>query len=847
MSTIPKMFILVALLAMSDFAAGASSHGAIMAMEKVFARSETAHMQSMSKIMSGMTSNKAWQVLEKHNLTTPALIQIKSRIHGKQSSLRKTSPQGYSGVEGARKMLNDMIYDSMMKYDAAISECKGAYAHQCAAMEALRSQIHASNYMASEAAAVKSEQESRIDRMNIDIPATKERLGDHEHTCAQEFKTMEARKHIIEGDEEVLSSILNMTQCAATSLMQTEPLKLMQCEDPCTKKSFITFNYDKVQKKLNQLRSPASQQLVQDTFQHVLVGDKPLKSVSLLKLHSNLETEPSDGAAPRTEVPANPCDDEFAGAPSMNDKNANKCTLSGANCEKLRERFLNIQAGIEEEKDDLVEEMAKLKEYCEDVKKTLKLQILTDSNMLSDSKTHLVEAISNMQTSGETADNTAKYHEELKLEMKAKMESCSQDYINFESELCALKKIRGELYQMQGSGHSAFFQDCEVGEWQEKPCTETCGGGEQDLERAIESPANGGAKCLPLTEKRRCNLEACAVDCEVEEWDGWSKCTAECGGGVKQRVRNVRVQGQHGGKECDLNSETQECNSHGCDKDCVLGGWTPWSMCSKDCGGGTNKRVKYVVAPPEGQGKCAGEWSPERLQYKECHTHKCPKLTCNKELDVVLLLDGSGSLGQKGWDAEITAANNLVERFHVEGTKAKVSVVLYSGPSYRWRVKWCLRGWIKADYIGSFCKLKSVISMQDAKSEDMTAVKNELTALHGPEGWPKGSTLTSMALYRARDELNLGREDAKSVVIVFTDGKPYNFKKTLKASKAVRESARLVYVPVIEYAPLKLFKWMATRRWQENIVPVKDFNDLESAHVANDIIADICPSSQWEA
>merc|ERR1719262_2195649 len=177
----------------------------------------------------------------------------------------------------------------MMKYDAEILQCKGAYAHQCAAMEALRSQIHASNYLASEAAAVKSEHESRIDRMKKDIPATWQRLHDHEHTCAQEFKTMEVRKRIIEGDEEVLSSILNMTQCAPTntSLMQTEPLKLMQCEDPCTKKSFVAFNHDEVQKKLHQLRSPASQQLVQDTFQHLLVGDKSLKSVSLLKSHSN--------------------------------------------------------------------------------------------------------------------------------------------------------------------------------------------------------------------------------------------------------------------------------------------------------------------------------------------------------------------------------------------------------------------------------------------------------------------------------------------------------------------------------------------------------------------------------
>jgi len=48
-------------------------------------------------------------------------------------------------------------------------------------------------------------------------------------------------------------------------------------------------------------------------------------------------------------------------------------------------------------------------------------------------------------------------------------------------------------------------------------------------------------------------------------------------------------------------------------------------------------------------------------------------------MDIVLLIDGSGSLGQGGWDAEIKAANLFVDRF--EGTgKANIAVILFSGP-----------------------------------------------------------------------------------------------------------------------------------------------------------------------
>ena len=38
-------------------------------------------------------------------------------------------------------------------------------------------------------------------------------------------------------------------------------------------------------------------------------------------------------------------------------------------------------------------------------------------------------------------------------------------------------------------------------------------------------------------------------------------------------------------------------------------------------------------------------------------------LVCDKTLDIVLLIDGSGSLGRKGWAAEIKAAQLFVDAF----------------------------------------------------------------------------------------------------------------------------------------------------------------------------------------
>merc|ERR1719230_21285 len=245
------------------------------------------------------------------------------------------------------------------------------------------------------------------------------------------------------------------------------------------------------------------------------------------------------------------------------------------------------------------------------------------------------------------------------------MKTCSSNYINYETEICALKKIRGELYKMKGGGQSAFFQDCEVAQWSPEECTKSCAragekGGEQKLTRSVLTHPNGGAKCLPLAAERSCNNQPCPVDCSLATWSGWSKCSAECGGGVQQRLREVKQAMRHNGKPCGATSEARSCHAEGCEVDCELYDWTKWGTCSKDCDGGTQKREKFVKTPALGAGKCAEKWSPERLEYKPCNEHRCmtaeeKAMACNNTLDVVILMDGSGSMGQRGWDAQMVA------------------------------------------------------------------------------------------------------------------------------------------------------------------------------------------------
>merc|ERR1719389_1536991 len=790
-----------------------------------------------------MTTEKAFMVLAKNNLTNPSLVEVANELQGTKAHLRK-QPKGYAGLDGARKMLNDMIFESMSKYDAEIAKCTEYYATQCAGMEACRGQIAASNFIAANSRSLILDAQARINRCEVDIPTRKMELKQHNEKCANELKKMNTRLAIILGDIEVMVIILKMTDCDAKSFIQQQELAVLRCKDPCTQKSFITFKQGSLKEKISQLKSTSSNKLVQDTFADLFEGAQDL---SMEFLHTEPlvnKTQFNNPPVPRTQVPMNPCSDPDGGAPSAATKRAAKCTLSKCKCYKLQERFLLIQAGIKDDRDALMEDIASMEHHCEETKNTLETQIKNDEDTLADSQTKLGFATEKEATAGETARQTAAEHDQLDADLRKQMKTCQGNYIGFETELCALKKIRGELMKMKGDGHSGFFQDCEVSKWDPEECTKKCwrkgdSFGEQKLTRSVLTHPNGGTKCLPLAAMKKCNLQPCPVDCKVATWSGWSKCSAECGGGVQQRVREVERAMKYGGKPCGSTSQSKACNVKACEKDCDLTEWTKWSWCSKDCDGGTRKRQKFVKVKAEGEGKCPGAWSEKRLQYKECNMKRCKVpaekqvMQCNKSLDILFLIDGSGSLGKTGWKAEIKAAQMFVDAFSGTGAQTKMSVILYSGPRTWSGVRVCTGKNNKKVDMAKTCKVKMITHF----TKDMKKVKNLIGGLQ----WPQGSTLTSLALQTAKAELSLGRKNSKSVAVVITDGRPLSYRNTGIASKNLRKSARLVWVPVTKYAPLKQIKKWATRRWQENVVQVPSFKDLEKPDPVNHVIANICP------
>merc|ERR1719171_1419294 len=122
-------------------------------------------------------------------------------------------------------------------------------------------------------------------------------------------------------------------------------------------------------------------------------------------------------------------------------------------------------------------------------------------------------------------------------------------------------------------------------------------------------------------------------------------------------------------------------------------------------------------------------------------------------------------------------------------------------------------------------------------TKDIDKVAKKVSELE----WPKGSTLTSLALATAKDVLMQGRKNAKHLVVGFTDGRPYSYRKTYFAAMDLRKTARLTWVAITANAPLKFIKLISTMRWQENLVLAEDYKKLQKAETMTHVIADICP------
>lgn len=337
------------------------------------------------------------------------------------------------------------------------------------------------------------------------------------------------------------------------------------------------------------------------------------------------------------------------------------------------------------------------------------------------------------------------------------------------------------------------------------------------------------------------------MDCKVGEWSEWSDCTAQCGGGVQQRARSKSVEPANGGEPCPEQSDTKACNVQGCNADCALADWGDWSLCSKACDEGREQRTRKVIAPKRGVGECAADNDPTRMNFRTCNEFECSTLLppgrevlqCIAMLDLVLLIDGSGSLGDYGWAEIKNMSSRLVKAMVGNATGVNVAILLFSGPDTREDLEACTSSNPDAaPDMEAQCSIKWI--------KRLSGNIPEVTKSVGAMEWPAKTTLTSVALGEARSELVSGRQDAASVVAVVTDGKPMSPIKTGRMADELKAIARLVWIPVgsVPEDTVTLMKKWSTEPWEDNFLHFPTFSTLDLPKTLNKVISGICPLVQ---
>ncbi|XP_067361388.1 adhesion G protein-coupled receptor B2 isoform X16 [Channa argus] len=167
-------------------------------------------------------------------------------------------------------------------------------------------------------------------------------------------------------------------------------------------------------------------------------------------------------------------------------------------------------------------------------------------------------------------------------------------------------------------------------EWSQwSVCSLTCGQGWQVRTRSCVSSPYGTLCSGALRETRMCNNSAScpgepgimgSVEGQWLEWGPWSRCSVTCNTGTQQRQRRCSAS-VHGWAECKgPHQESRECTNPSCNGGGNWGSWNHWSLCSKTCDSGWQRRFRMC----EGTGVQGYPCDGSGEEVRSCNEKKCP-------------------------------------------------------------------------------------------------------------------------------------------------------------------------------------------------------------------------------
>jgi len=305
---------------------------------------------------------------------------------------------------------------------------------------------------------------------------------------------------------------------------------------------------------------------------------------------------------------------------------------------------------------------------------------------------------------------------------------------------------------------------------------------------------------------------------------------------VQAKTRDVITKAKNGGKGCDSVQEERPCHTGSCDRNCKLSDWSEWSPCTMACSGGVTERSKKVLVPIRGQGKCPKLSNPDRFEDAKCNKQACVgDEICIAKQDLVIALDASGSLKEKGYEIVRGFAVNLTKHYKAKyfgNAAVKIGVALFGN------------GHLIEMKDGSGTTIQPAIKLQGLTS-DLEKVGTKIAETK----WQRGFTNMAQAFTSADTILSQGgRPEAQSAVMVISDGKfSFKYQTAEKAQELKDKNVQIYMAPITESRDkslIELKKW-ASKPWQTNYERIPGLAALKAnnAIFIQKIIAKFCPDA----
>jgi len=523
------------------------------------------------------------------------------------------------------------------------------------------------------------------------------------------------------------------------------------------------------------------------------------------------------------------------------------------NCAPLLEKLGQMQGEIKDALDKLMDHLAAVTLECNTIEANFRSDIANAEHLVSQFTAKMTQDTALLQNSMyEGVQKEAERHEVCS-EMRIEYSKCYKTIKMLEEELCGIIIIRFATHQkMVPEIKEPDFQDCIVSGWTPGECSRTCmdeqgmGGIEIFTREVTIAPNKIGAACPPLTWERACGEVICPLHCKLDIWGPWGDCTKDCGGGSQARTRHVLQEPTPGGTPCESTQMSRQCNTHSCDVDCVLHDWTAWSPCSKSCLAfrraqvGMQSRKRHIRVAIKGNGKCPAPTARQRYETQGCNNFICPNhLNCVAPQDMILTLDGSGSLWYRSWQtkewdrnfrAVKTFAKNMVEHSMMDGWDAIDQDSAVDEADAK-------KGVRKPRHV------RMGVALFATKTYEVVSLTGDkaklLKGIDGME-WPKGGTNTHLAIKRAIEMMKFSRPNRIKTIVLVTDGRATDRRGTFTMARKARKAGMIIKVVPVGR---KVKRWetcrIASPPCNQNVELARAWRVLKPQ--LNKFIAGTCP------